>query len=159
MLTRVCNHCNIEHPLDQLVKDASGLYGRKRQCKACLCALNTARIQEDRNRHNETRRLKKHADPRSALLSSARERAKQGGLPFDLDVVDLVIPVLCPALGIPLEVNTWKVGYNSITLDKIVPELGYVRGNIVVVSHLANRIKSNATIAQLRAVADFYSKL
>ena len=66
-------------------------------------------------------------------------------------------PECCPALGIPLAVQS-KTSDNSPSLDKIIPALGYVPGNIVVVSHLANRIKSNATPAQLLAVAHFYKE-
>jgi hypothetical protein len=41
---------------------------------------------------------------------------------------------------------------NSPSLDRIVPEKGYVAGNIRVISQRANRIKSNATVEELRAV-------
>lgn len=39
-------------------------------------------------------------------------------------------------------------GPSSPSLDRLRPELGYVRGNICVISNLANRIKSNATSAE-----------
>lgn len=35
------------------------------------------------------------------------------------------------------------------SLDKIIPKLVYVKGNVWVVSNKANRIKSNATIEEL----------
>ena len=158
MLTKFCIHCNCDHPIEDMVKDASGKDGYKRQCKACLRKLNTARIDQDRDRHNATRREKKRTDPRIIMVQGARTRAKKHGLPCDILVEDLYVPTHCPALGIPLVVNVGRVGYDSPTLDKIVPSLGYVKGNVVVVSHLANRIKSNATNEQLRQVADYYSK-
>ena len=42
----------------------------------------------------------------------------------------------------------------SPTLDKQIPELGYVIGNIEVISHLANTIKQNVGSHEVRAVAD-----
>ena len=36
---------------------------------------------------------------------------------------------------------------------------GYVRGKIVIVSNLANRMKSNATIDQIKSLARFYEQL
>mgnify|MGYP006166398807 FL=1 len=36
---------------------------------------------------------------------------------------------------------------------------GYVKDNIIVVSMRANRIKSDATVDEIRKVADFYEKL
>lgn len=34
-------------------------------------------------------------------------------------------------------------------MDKIIPEKGYVKGNVRVISALANLMKNNATIEQL----------
>ena len=44
-------------------------------------------------------------------------------------------------------------------MDRIRPKLGYVPGNVVVVSHKANAIKSNSTITELVEVARFYGRL
>ena len=38
-----------------------------------------------------------------------------------------------------------------------MPELNFVLGNIVVVSHKANSIKRDATSEELRLVAEFYA--
>ena len=38
---------------------------------------------------------------------------------------------------------------NSPTLDRIVPELGYVPGNVAVISWKANRLKGNNTDPEL----------
>ena len=44
-------------------------------------------------------------------------------------------------------------------MDRLDPAKGYTQGNVLVVSHLANTIKSNATPAQLMQVALFYKTL
>ena len=38
-------------------------------------------------------------------------------------------------------------------------QIGYVRSNIIVVSMKANRIKNDATVNEIKKVADFYEKL
>ena len=38
-------------------------------------------------------------------------------------------------------------------MDKIIPELGYVKGNVRIISTLANTMKSNATKDQLLTFA------
>lgn len=95
------------------------------------------------------------------MLSRAKGRASAKRIPFDLCEDDIRIPSHCPALGIPLVKNLGgKVGNdNSPSLDRIVPHMGYVKGNIVVVSYKANRIKTDATPAELAKVAKFYNKL
>ena len=95
------------------------------------------------------------------ILSNIKKRAREQGLPFDLTAEDIKPPEFCPVLHIKLERGTKKTGPlpNSPSVDRIVPELGYVRGNIIVISHLANAIKQNASPDQIRKVADFFDRL
>lgn len=58
-------------------------------------------------------------------------------------------------LGIPLFVGGSGGGDNSASIDRVRPELGYVPGNVVVMSLKANRIKNNATAEELEAVLNF----
>lgn len=95
-------------------------------------------------------------NPKKVMLSSAKMRAKRKGLEFDLTIEDFDIPTHCPALGIELVRNGGHVRYNSACLDRIDVTKGYVKGNVVVVSDKANRIKSDATIAEIEAVIGFY---
>jgi len=87
------------------------------------------------------------------MLYSARGRAKAAELPFDLTEADLTLPEVCPALGIPLRYGPGGRGPDSPSLDRLVSERGYVRGNVRVISDLANRIKTDASVEQVEAVA------
>jgi hypothetical protein len=92
------------------------------------------------------------------MLVAARHRAKRAGVPFDLTVDDITIPARCPILGLRLSKSqTGRVQPTSPSLDRIVPERGYVRGNVVVVSSRANTLKRDATPAELRALAVYYT--
>ncbi len=93
------------------------------------------------------------------MWHSARNRAKKQGLPFTIGVEDLKIPKFCPVLGMELKRGTVKNRNSSPSLDRIIPELGYVPGNVVVVSFRANRIKNDSSIEELLLVAAFYDKL
>jgi actin-related protein len=80
------------------------------------------------------------------LVQGAKQRAKKYGLPFDITYKDIVIPEFCPYLGIKLiPFSEWS----SPSLDKIIPELGYIKGNIQVISTKANTMKNNATQTEL----------
>ena len=48
---------------------------------------------------------------------------------------------------------------SSPSLDRIIPELGYVPGNVQVISHQANTMKSNATLKELKAFAAWVATL
>jgi hypothetical protein len=94
------------------------------------------------------------------LLASAKSRAKRDSVPFAISHADIVIPAICPVLGIPLShgKGVGSVHDGSPSLDKIIPELGYVPGNIHVISHRANRIKADATRSELQAVLAYVEK-
>jgi hypothetical protein len=83
------------------------------------------------------------------LYFSAKSRAKKQRVPFSLDLSDIVIPEACPILGIPLAPNVKSISLNSPTLDKIIPTAGYVKGNVWVISHKANKMKSNMTTSDM----------
>jgi len=106
----------------------------------------------------------READPRSfwlrAALRNARVRAERDGLACTITRADLW-PLMvdnCPALGIPLVYGTDVRCAGSASVDKIVPALGYVPGNIAVISWRANTIKHNATPDELAAVAAWSRK-
>lgn len=117
---------------------------------------NVEIVKAAKRRHAKRLRV---GDPERAMLNSARARAKKQCVPFDLSREDIFIPDKCPVLGIPIELGLDKLSDSSPTLDKIIPKFGYVRGNIIVVSWRANRLKSNAEIWEMQALSKFYTNL
>lgn len=95
------------------------------------------------------------------MLSLAKARAKRDRAPFTITIDDIVIPARCPVLGIPLRVGRGRGGstFQSPTLDRLVAAMGYVPGNVAVISHRANTIKSNATVPELEAVASWLRRV
>lgn len=90
--------------------------------------------------------------PEHDLWSAAKERATKFDLPFNIVLDDIVIPEYCPILGIKLQRGKGKQHGPSPSLDRVFPELGYVKGNIAVISHRANSLKQNATIENLESL-------
>ncbi len=105
---------------------------------------------------NARSKQSKERRPHAYLWSKAKYRAAQLGVEFKLEQVDIVIPAVCPVLGIPLEHGEGKATANSPTLDRRDSTRGYVRGNVSVISWRANRLKSDATSAELKALAKFF---
>jgi len=85
------------------------------------------------------------------LLNAAKYRAKKLGLDFSITVDDVKVPVACPVLGILLAVCS-KQSANSPTIDRFDNSIGYVPGNVHVISWRANSLKNNATIDELEKV-------
>jgi hypothetical protein len=134
---------------------------KQRESQRKYYEANRDKMLEQRKKYYEANRDKMlewkkeyhEANREKLTLQGARNRARQKGLPFDLVLEDIIIPTHCPVLGIPMERSSGVSGPNSPSLDRIVPELGYVKGNVVVISHKANTIKSCATPEEVMAVA------
>lgn len=132
-----------------------------RSFKPCLRGHETPR-----NKHGncpdcqkirgERHRATRHSI-RQTMLRSARDRARKGGYACTITVADIAVPEFCPLLGMRLERNTGTRS-SSPSLDKIRPELGYVPGNVWVISHRANTLKSDATLRELQKLVDNLAK-
>lgn len=88
-------------------------------------------------------------------LAHTRNAARRKGIPFDLTVSDFTsIPEVCPIFGISLvfEVASGSRAHGVATLDRLDPSKGYVKGNVRIISHHANRLKNNASRPELEAI-------
>ena len=137
----ICKDCNTVKAETEFHLEPRLLSGRQPVCKVC----STARGRVWRQQH-----------PRRTMVARAKKRSKEFGVPFDISKEDINIPDRCPILGIKLVQNKGNAKDNSPSLDRVVPDLGYIKGNIVVISHRANKIKSNATPSELMKVAKYY---
>ncbi len=104
-------------------------------------------------------RFKENSKLETRMVSRCKHRAKKYNLLFDLSPDDITIPTHCPVLGIkiiPKIMSGGKRGYSpdSPSLDRIKPGLGYVKGNVRVISARANLLKNDATIEELEKVLE-----
>lgn len=89
------------------------------------------------------------------MFERAKGRAGRAGIPFSISLSDIIVPDVCPILGVPLVRGT----IYAPSLDRIKAHLGYVPGNVQVISARANVIKNDATVEELRAVLDFVTRI
>lgn len=150
---------------------------RRARRKAARTPEQIAYISEQRKKARERRKardLKHHQDVarnykrdgRGYFLSWAnaiKRRAAAKGIPCDVDAEWLKhnMPIHCPVLGIELtrrasrDVNA----PSAPTVDRLVPELGYVRGNMHIISRRANNIKSDASAEEVLRVGQWMKSL
>lgn len=93
------------------------------------------------------------------MLAGAKARARDRGLPFNLHYDDVAIPNLCPVLMIPLIPSSAGHSDNSPSLDRMVPYLGYTKGNVKVISMKANRIKTDANSTEIELVLSYVKSI
>ena len=138
---RRCTSCKELKSLDDFHKRRGGAFGRVTKCKDCA---RPEAVKRYREMSSELR-----------LYKAAKQRAAREGTLFSITVEDLVVPEFCPILGIKLQHNEGKQGDDSPSLDKVIPELGYVPGNIAVISLKANIIKDKYSYSELSAVVNW----
>lgn len=99
------------------------------------------------------------------MLKKAKRRSAEKNLPFNLTKSDLegLFVMKCPVLGLGLDWRAGRMGGgglydNTPSLDRICPEKGYVVGNLQIISYRANQLKNNATLAEIRAIAEWMER-
>lgn len=132
---RICPKCD-KNPVT-----ANGGY-----CKLCYATLAKERRDAGKVR-KESREV--------MLWRSAKHRAQQKGLDFDITPDDIVIPEYCPLLGVGLtQGDECGIRDFSPSLDRINPHKGYTKDNVWVISYRANTIKSSAHPKEIMLLAE-----
>jgi len=139
------------------------------KCNECMRDEKRAQAERfrDRNPKIVAERSRKHHqrlknnDPvrytARQQYSSAYKRAKALDLPFDLTTEDIenISTEHCPILGCKLKYGGGEKTNESASLDRIDSSIGYIKGNIQIISYLANLMKSNASKEDLIKFADW----
>jgi len=151
--TSQCCECNRIRSAEYYKNNQSRLLEQDKERRAknrkTIAARRKVKYQKNKNQILRRHREKIESNPAKYLWKSAKARAKRKKIPFTITIeeVEKLIPktLLCPILGIDIRIEKKKSSKHSITLDRIIPALGYVPGNVVVISHLANTLKSDVT--------------
>ena len=122
-----------------------------------------AKYRQD-NKEKIVESLKKYRqnNKEKLIVRRAKTRANKNNVPFDIDedYIKKIWPKhnICPIFKIKLEQSNLHTGDQSPSLDRIIPKLGYVKGNVQIMSSKANRIKNNATFEELIIIGKYYEK-
>lgn len=154
MTSKICKTCGISKNLTEYALDKNALDGRRIHCKECCNKAKKLKRLQNPEKYREYSHRYLKANPNWVIFNSAQQRAKKRGLDFNITLEDIVIPEYCPILGIKIQNSSASGGaFDSVSLDRINSSKGYVKGNIMVVSRLANMMKSSANNEQLLTFA------
>lgn len=110
-----------------------------------------------KNREQYLRRKEEGAIKRpprqKEMWYQAKYRSAKNNTPFDIEVDDVEMVDVCPILGIELDQKGNRESTSS--LDRIIPKLGYVKGNVRVISNKANRMKGDHTLETAKALVRY----
>jgi hypothetical protein len=147
---KTCKICNVQKEITDFYQRTEDPNKRMVVCKPCANA---------RSRKNY--RIKKATKRGHALqiFNKRKNTAKQNGIKFDIDFEYMSsLPMEnCAMFNTPL---TWcelsdRPRDNTPSIDKIIPEKGYIKGNVAWVSHRANTLKNNGTTDEHLKIAQY----
>ena len=139
---KICTKCKQTKALSEYGKHSKQHDGLRAVCKLC--------------RKLEAQLSYKTKDKQLHLLNAIKNRAKAQNIPFNLEYDDLTPPKFCPVFNVEIgriEPHSKASKRFSISVDRIIPEKGYVKDNIQIISQLANVMKHDATINELKMFA------
>ncbi len=165
-----CNTCGETKPLNEFHSKTVAKDGLTGHCIICGNeSLRKSRAGKNEHlnkqargyyRKARVRRRKERKDyPEREMVIKSRGRAKKKKVPHDIKAGDIIIPKKCPICGAILRTHAGRIGKNNKSLDRIIPKLGYVKGNIIVICRRCNMIKNDATPDEILRIGNFYKNL
>lgn len=135
--SKLCLHCKDTKISKEFYKCSTNKDGLQPWCISCY-----------KKRHR--------LNPARQMITNSKARAKRMGLEFNITEEDILIPEICPILKKPMKIND-KLSRKeySPSLDRFDNNKGYTKGNIRVISHRANSLKSDATIFELEQIVKY----
>jgi hypothetical protein len=150
---QICNCCMFNLPIENFYMKSPRHNRRMRICKKCF---NIKEKQIKLNRYATPESSKKAALNKMFLAS--RTRARKQNLPFNLDLewFEKNIQERCPILGITFDFVIGRGNIDSLaSIDKIIPELGYIKENCQIISFRANRLKCDGTLKEFKYILNY----
>lgn len=143
-----CPKCHEPKELHEFWKASSTQDGLQHWCKVCMMEHQVIRYKkqmadEERMKHENPNEWERIVALR--LWRDARKRSNKLDKEFRIVPEDIKVSRVCPILGVPLFRTANTMSRNSPSLDRVDGSLGYIPGNIRVISWLVNNVKSNLT--------------
>lgn len=163
VMDKVCTKCQQRLAITEFSKDKYKRGGYRSACKACsaqeFAEYKASPAYKDRlKRANEARLRSKTDNPVAhwahVAFHNAKKRAALNGIEHTItkDWLAANAPTNCPLLGVSLVYDAVKCTATSASLDRKNPSLGYTPDNCWVISFKANRIKTDASLQELKVL-------
>lgn len=177
--TKQCRSCREQKPYSDFDSQKLGIGGVRSTCKPCMLiyrknardtnpmvkeasrrgSRKSSYTTEGRLRKSAHNKKKRQENPVHFMWLASKNRAKKKRLEFTISEQDIVLPEFCPVFGTKMSVGEGSFlmrrgggESDSYSLDRIDNDLGYVPGNVAVISWRANRLKANSSISDLEKI-------
>lgn len=153
-MERECTICKETKLITEFIADKHKQDGYRNQCKACRRARQKETYEDRKDGQNKRLRTFRSTIKGATHVSyhACMRRAKKEGIPFSVTLEYLrglyeKQDGKCAMTGVTLVVNG---GWNSPSLDKMDPKLGYVEGNVQWLTKKMNTVKQDFTVEEFK---------
>lgn len=117
---------------------------RGRSC--ILCEKLTRKWREE---------IRREENPALFMLKELSRRARKRGKNFGILPEDIQpLPTHCPMLGVELDYSGGG-GPAAASVDRVDSSIGYVPGNVVIISKRANTLKNGSTVDEMKQIVAY----
>lgn len=146
-----------------LPEDMSNLTDKQKEVYHMLTVLNMTTYEIIKDNINDANVItkQKHIFDRLRLKMKHPHYVKKGTA-FNVKAEDIMINEYCPFLGTKIDYKSYndkKFRNDTQSTDRFNNHMGYVKGNVWVISRLANTIKNDSTIEELKTFCKNVIKL
>jgi hypothetical protein len=141
-----CHLAGIPQPRSHFYAKLNSSGGLCQPCKDCSIKSSSRWYANNKERGKSSQQKYRRDINNWAkrAIISCRKRANNKGPSFNIEISDLLpLPQFCPFFGIPLDYKSGPDRRRWASVDKIKPELGYVKGNVRIISSAANWAKND----------------
>lgn len=166
---KVCSYCKIKKSSKEFHKNKNNKDGFSIYCKKCFKEIQKEWEEKVNYKEKYKDRIKKNNklwynnNYLKIKIRDCIERAIKINVPYDTkeDLYNYLNPIykkgICECCSKKLVIGSKNMPENnSPSLDRLIPEKGYVIGNISLLCNRCNTLKSNATPDELFIIADWY---
>jgi len=162
---KTCSKCKQTKPKTEFHNHARASDGKQYHCKVCLSSYSKTEASKKSIKRYQTTNWRGVA---SLIRSHMKSNSKKRGQVWDDSwwTVESILAKIeggkCEKTGLPFEIREENERHKKRAFipspDRIDNSKGYVKGNVQVLSNLANKMKANATPEQLLQFAEWVFK-
>jgi len=158
MIEKLCKKCNTPKEASNFHKNKNTKDGLSEYCITCkkeydITYRKTDKIQQLYSSEKYRRKKLKYKNENymKVKLITAKLTAKSRNIEFSITEDDfLELPEYCPLLNVKLDyIYGNGRNLNAASIDRIDSSKGYIKGNVWIISLLANIMKNQASIEEL----------
>lgn len=148
---------NVSHIISEIQKHP--LFLKKKICNRRLNELRS--LYGLKCKMPENKYYNQYDRIRGYMIRNAKFMSGRRNIYFNLKYTDFEIPEYCPILNIKLTYMSESNGNDPshATIDRIDNSIGYVKGNVIVISRLANSMKNCASFKEINLFCTNMKKL